>query len=124
MLNSLRQSLAAKNAGASLALFRKIQLQWGIGATPEEMVIRLAHLLAKCDRHIESLEPLRALVCRGSSRANQARLRIATVQLKLQRDPAAALATLSEIAEPIGRAIEEKRRQITRDAEACLSVSC
>jgi predicted negative regulator of RcsB-dependent stress response len=76
--------------------------------------VKYVALLGKHGKHIDSLEPLTVLVSRGGTYRNRACLRIARIQLQLQKNYDAAQATIQTMSRPWSDEIEAKRRQILK----------
>ena len=111
-------SIERKNPNAAKSMFRRIREQWGTHSITERQLVRYATLLSRIGWHVDSLEPLHILVSRKSQHANQACLRIARIQLQIQRDPESAEATLRQLVHPWGPDVECKRQQVCRALQA------
>ena len=74
-------------------------------------------MLAGEKKWMEAIRPLMIVASRDGESANQARLRIGQIQLKVNRDPKAAASALARIAVSPGETTAENQKLIAmRDA--------
>lgn len=117
---AFRQAVDSQSTATALQTFMRMdqmKLAEGLGDQP---LLRYASLLGKQSKWLETLRPLSIVAAHGDELADDARLRIAQIQLKVIDDPALALQTLSQIAVATAQPgdAEQKRMQIKSKLEA------
>lgn len=96
---AFRQSLESQNLAAAMQQFQRmdhIQIAIGLG---DKSLMRYVTMLSAQKKWVESLRPLSIIVAHQGQAADDARLRIAHIQLKELRNPNMALQTLSQVAD-------------------------
>lgn len=79
---------------AHQAFVRMDQKKLAIGLS-DKLLFQFISLLCQNERWVDALRPLTIIASRGGSHADDARLRIAQIQLKVLKNPDAAIRTLS-----------------------------
>ena len=117
---TFRQAVDSRSTAVALQAFRRMDQMKLAGGLGDQPLLRYATLLGKQGKWLEALRPLGIVASHGGESADDARLRIAQIQLKVIDDPALALQTLSQIAvvsvQP--SEAENKRIQIKAKLEA------
>ncbi|MGB7345158.1 MAG: hypothetical protein WBD20_13170, partial [Pirellulaceae bacterium] len=109
---TLRKAISSGQLNEAKAAFEHVCEHWGTHAINSKVLAAYGTLLSQHGCHVESLVPLKVLVSRRVSCANQVCLRIARIQLQIQNDLAAATATLSQIREPIDQPTRLRQSQL------------
>jgi membrane associated rhomboid family serine protease len=129
LVDSTRDPFAAAVESFSLAVganqleqaitdFQQLRQQCRIPALPDAMLVAYINLLSKRAKHSESLYPLRQLVARQTKYANESCLRIATIEIKYNDDPEAALLALKQMSLPLDDRKLRQRNRIQRIVRA------
>jgi hypothetical protein len=124
-----RDSFAAAVESFSLAVgsnqleqaitdFQQLRQQCRIPAVPDATLVAYINLLSKYAKHSEGLYPLRQLVARKTKYANESCLRIATIEIKYNDDPEAALLALKQMSLPLDDRKLRQRNRIQRIVRA------
>lgn len=114
----LRQSVQEKNLPMAQQNFLRLdQLKLTPGVS-EKSLFQYVSLLAAHKQAVDTLRPLQLIVSREGELADQARLRMALVQLKVLQKPQLAIQTLNEIIDGPNQKPEiiAKRDQLLRQA--------
>jgi membrane associated rhomboid family serine protease len=117
---AFRQAVESQSTAVAIQTFLRMdqmKLAEGLGDQP---LLRYVSLLGKQSKWMETLRPLGIVASHGGESADDARLRIAQVQLKVIGDPELALQTLSQIAAVTDRPseTEHKRMHVKSKLEA------
>lgn len=112
----LRQTIASGSGMLALQHFGKLEQ---MGLTPslsDATLMGYVRLLAAQKNYLAALRPLELIVAHAESMSDDARLRIAQIQLKVQSQPDRAAATLRQIQTPSGNLTPQQIKLLqTRD---------
>ncbi len=119
----LRQSVESNNAAAAQQAFLRMdQQKLSIGIS-DKVLFAYVTLLGKRKQYVEALRPLQIVALRNGPYSEDAKLRIAQIQLKVLNNPAAAIrvlqsfAPLDETATPARQTKFAKRNELLAAAQ-------
>ncbi|MGB7327472.1 MAG: rhomboid family intramembrane serine protease [Rubripirellula sp.] len=111
-IDSFQDAIKTDQPSVAMAAYRSIRISASTHLIGDEVLSSYVKLLGQHGKHIESIDPLQVLVTRRSRYSNQACLRIARIQLQLQKNPAAAQAALTQMTDPISPKMIARRQQL------------
>lgn len=115
-LNILNQAVDSQNIDAALHYFMQLQRASHLHMVSEPTLIRLAELLSADKRWLDALPALDALSRRTCDHAHPAALRVAQIQLQIQKQPQQAIETLRRMTSPFSETIAGRRQQLYQAA--------
>ena len=113
----LRQAITAKSVALGQQHFYRLEELNLVRGVSDKVLMAYVTMLAGEKKWMEAIRPLMIVASRDGESANQARLRIGQIQLKVNRDPKAAASALARIAVSPGETTAENQKLIAmRDA--------
>ena len=109
---AFRQAVDSQSAAVAQQAFVRMdqmKLSAGLG---DQALLRYVSLLGKQSKWMETLRPLGVVVSHGGELADDARLRLAQIQLKVLAQPELALQTLSQIGAATANPSEAEQRRM------------
>lgn len=114
----LRQAVDSNNAAAAQQAFLRLDQQKLSVGLSDKVLFAYVTLLGKRKQWVDALRPLQIVALRSGRHADDAKLRIAQIHMKVLNNPAAAIrvleafAPLSEASTPAEQARFEKRNEL------------
>lgn len=107
-------------AGQAMQSFQSLQRLGCVQAIDDRALVTYVKLLTQHDRQRDCLVPLRLLVARRSPHANDACLRIASIELQHNQDPQAAITALRQMKQPVDAPRLRRGKRLFQLAQARL----
>ncbi|MFK8114481.1 MAG: rhomboid family intramembrane serine protease [Rubripirellula sp.] len=118
LIRAMKRAIQKKEIETAGQLYGEIKELFGTVVLGDSLIANYANLLSIQSRHSDSLEPLLTLISRRSKYNNQACIRVATIQIRLQNSPETAVWTLTQMTKPWSNEIERKRVKLLREADS------
>lgn len=107
----LRQALESRNLVAAMQTFHQLDHLNLASALSDRTLFQYAAMLGQAKRPTDMLRPLGLVASRNDSLANDARIRMAMIQIRVLKNPQLALRSLHEITEAGGTSSDLLRRR-------------
>ena len=122
-VQSLSRAIASHNHRKAGEVFDRISDRWGLSGLDDATLARYANLMSLCKLHLRCLQPLGLLVARRSRHTNSACIRMALIQLRVQRRPSQATETLHRMLRPWNTKLEMQRNRLLHEARTAMTTN-